>query len=166
MRLNQIFEAIDSTTTHDAPHWDAFHKTGFFGKQGAGCLFLASSSKRVLLGLRSDQCTEPHQYGLFGGAINEGEDPRKGAEREAREETGYTGSLKLMPLLVFRKQSFSYFNFLALVTEEFTPHLNWENDDAVWCDIGHWPQPLHFGVLSIINDPASMQQIMKFAPNK
>ena len=62
-------------------------------------------------------------------------------------------------------RSFRYYNFLAIVPEEFEPDLNWENDAARWVEFGDWPAPMHFGLKALLNDPKSVQ-IMRQAEAK
>jgi 8-oxo-dGTP pyrophosphatase MutT (NUDIX family) len=83
-----------------------------------------------------------------------------------REETGLTtvNEAHLTPLFVFRKDGvFEYHNFLVTLDDEFAPILNWENEAFVWAALGDWPDPLHFGAVSLLEDPRSMQIIREHA---
>jgi 8-oxo-dGTP diphosphatase len=134
--------------------------TIFFGKRGAGVLVQAADTGRVLFGLRSGEVNEPYTWGLWGGKIEDGERPDVGALREFREETGYEGpTRRLVPLLVYRRQGFTYRNYLLSVPHEFQPELGWENDDAVWAKIEDAPQPLHFGLEALLADEKSRRVI-------
>ena len=98
MKIQELFETI-----HDEEHFDALRKTGFFGKQGAGCIFVAKSTGRFLLGLRSEHVEQPGFYGTWGGAIDGNEDPKSATIREVHEETGYNGEiLEIIPLFIFK----------------------------------------------------------------
>jgi 8-oxo-dGTP pyrophosphatase MutT (NUDIX family) len=143
----------------DKVHWDAHAKTGFFGAQGAGCIFFAQDTKRILLMLRSKGVEESGTWGNCGGAHTEQETPLAAATREAREETGYSGDFTMIPALVFVKGTFRYSNYIAVVDKEFTPHLGWEAVDFEWCAVGDWPSPLHFGMRSLFDDAASMNTL-------
>ena len=66
----------------DEDHRKALSDTGFWGKQGAGCIILCRSTKRFLLPLRSSYVREPNTWGVWGGAIDSDEDPQIAAERE------------------------------------------------------------------------------------
>ena len=66
-------------------HGLALEETGFWGRQAAGCLFLAKNTGRILIAHRSWAVLEPGTWGGFGGAIDEGEDPAEAARREALE---------------------------------------------------------------------------------
>jgi hypothetical protein len=52
----------------------------------------------------------------------------------------------MVPLSIFQKDSFRYYNFLAIVDEEFTPQLNWETKEFTWTELDNFPEPLHFGL--------------------
>jgi 8-oxo-dGTP pyrophosphatase MutT (NUDIX family) len=157
MRDNWDLHPDDGRNRHD--HGLALEETGFWGRQAAGCLFLAKNTGRILIAHRSWAVLEPGTWGGFGGAIDEGEDPAEAARREALEETGYDGPGAMVPLLVFRSQSFRYYNFLFVVEREFDPELNWEAQDSAWCRWGDWPEPLHFGLEHLFADAASVSAI-------
>ena len=157
-RYEKLMEAPIDQNERD--HYDALAKTGFYGKQGAGCIIMARDTGRFLLPLRSRYVEEPGTWGTWGGALDRGEDPLEAVEREVHEEAGYAGPVKVYPLYVFTKGSFSYHNFLVVVDKEFRPRLNWETDRANWFDYGDWPQPLHFGLKGLLADRASIHVIM------
>ena len=142
MRLHQIVTES---------HLDALLTTGFWGKQGAGCIIAARDTKRICLPLRSEDVLEPHTWGTWGGAIDNDEDPATAAIREVKEEAGYTGNVELHPLKMFSKGSFRYHNFLAIVDSEFDPDLNWETERFIWTDINDLPTPLHFGLQYVLD---------------
>lgn len=148
---------------NDAEHRAELNRTGFWGKQGAGCIILAKDTGRICLPHRSQYVEQPGTWGTWGGAIDSGEDPRVAAARELREEAGYDGKLKLLPLYVFRHPSgFTYYNFLALVDSEFEPKLDWETQGYRWVEWGDWPTPLHNGLKMLLNDPDSVDTIKKY----
>ena len=149
----------------DGEHARTLQETGFWGKAGAGCIPFANNTKRFLMVLRSMHVEQPNTWGTFGGAIDpDGEpDPAKHAEREFREESQYSGSIiKMVPLVVFRKNSFRYFNFLAIIPNEFTPVLNWESSKAKWVDFDVWPSPLHFGLKFLLDDKDSLNTMRQY----
>lgn len=121
-----------------------------WGRQAAGALPVACSTKRVLLTLRSGDVMEPHTWGLPGGKLEPDETPEEAALREMREEIAYDGELLLVPSFVYRETDFTFHNFLALVTDEFEPELNWESDDYGWFELKKLPTPLHFGVKKLM----------------
>jgi predicted chitinase/8-oxo-dGTP pyrophosphatase MutT (NUDIX family)/uncharacterized ParB-like nuclease family protein/FMN phosphatase YigB (HAD superfamily) len=149
---------------NDAEHAAELGRTGFWGKQGAGCIIMAKDTGRICLPYRSAHVQEPNTWGTWGGAIDGNEDPAVAAKREVQEEAGYDGPVKMVPLLLFKHSSgFRYFNFLALVEREFTPQLNWETQTFDWVQFGEWPAPLHPGLKSLLNDSASIQTIKEYA---
>lgn len=150
---------MEDIADHEADHYRALAKTGFYGRQGAGCIILAHSTGRILLAKRSRAVEQPGTWGGWGGAIDGDENPLDAVKREVREEAGYTGPVDVRPLLVFRKGTFAYHNFLVVVEDEFRPMLNWETEGYRWCDYGNWPSPLHFGLESLFSDADSVATI-------
>ena len=122
----------------------------FWGNEGAGALFVAKDTGRLLLFLRSDMVQEPGTWNLVGGKIDTGENPKEAVAREVSEETGYDGEYKMSLLYTFQHRDFKYHNFLVVVPFEFTPQLNWEHDNSLWVEYGDWPEPLHFGLNDLI----------------
>lgn len=143
----------------DEAHEEALDETGFWGKRGAGCLVLCSSTKRFLLGCRSKDVVEPLTWGTFGGAIDTKENPQAAALRELREETGAPGRPELYPLLVFKSGDFAFHNFLAVVPKEFKPRIDWETSRTEWCNWGDFPNPQHFGLIALLRDRKSLKII-------
>ena len=137
----------------------------FHGSAGAGVIILARSTGRLLMPKRSEEVLEPNTWGVWGGAIDEGEDPKKAARREVAEECGYTGPMELYPIYVYKHAAsgFKYFNFLGVVEDEFTPQLNWETSQADWFDLRKLPTPLHFGIKAVLRDSKALNIIQKFA---
>lgn len=155
--------AVEFLKENDAEHRRELERTGFWGKQGAGCIILAKDTKRICLPHRSSYVEQPDTWGTWGGAIDSGEDPKVSAIRELREEAGYNGKLELIPLYVFKHPSgFTYYNFLALVEEEFAPKLDWETQGYRWVKYGDWPHPLHNGLKLLLGDPESRKTISKY----
>ena len=169
--IDLISEAVDIDTNasppsyedKDADAYETLKTTGFFGKQAAGAILMAKTTGRIMLCLRSAAVLEPFSWGNCGGKRDEAERPVDAAKREVYEETGYTGEISMVPLLVFASGNFRYSNFLAIVEEEFKPHLGWEADRAVWVDFGHWPRPLHFGMEALFSDAESVNVIKHYA---
>jgi 8-oxo-dGTP pyrophosphatase MutT (NUDIX family) len=146
---------------NDAEHTDTLKKTGFWGKQGAGCIILSKSTGKILLPHRSNKTLEPNTWGVWGGAIDGSENPQIAAKREVEEEAGYNGHAAMVPLSVFQKNDFKYHNFLAIVDEEFIPQLNWETQNYVWTTLDELPSPLHFGLQWVLSrDKGKIQSII------
>lgn len=148
----------------DEEHQQALDQTGFWGRAGAGCLIVAKDTGRICIAHRSQHVEQPGTWGTWGGAIDQGEDPKVAAAREVQEEAGYHGKMSLIPLYVFKHHSgFRYYNFLAVVEREFSPSLDWETQGYRWVEFGTWPKPLHHGLVSLLNDPASIRIIAQYA---
>ena len=162
MKLQDLFENTDDDENRRA-HYDALKTTGFWGSAGAGAIFMAKDTGRFLISHRSMAVEQPDTWGTWGGAIDRGENPVDAVKREVREETGYTGNFQIIPLYVFKKDTFRYYNYLVIVDHEFEPHLDWENQGYKWCDYGDWPKPLHFGLVSLLNDPASAETMQELS---
>jgi 8-oxo-dGTP pyrophosphatase MutT (NUDIX family)/GH24 family phage-related lysozyme (muramidase) len=122
----------------------------YFGNAGAGAILIAKDTGRILLAHRSEDVNEPHTWGVWGGKIDVGEAPKEAVAREVEEETGYDGISRISPLYTYRDGDFKYYNFLIIVPFEFTPQLNWESDGSVWVEFGKWPNPMHFGLQTLI----------------
>jgi 8-oxo-dGTP pyrophosphatase MutT (NUDIX family) len=146
----------------ETEHFRALEQTGFYGARGSGCVLMSRNTGRMLLVLRSGNVEEPYTWGNIGGAHNPNEDPLASASREIQEETEYLGDVEMIPLYTFIKGSFVYQNYLGLIDEEFVPHLNWEATTYKWVELDNWPQPLHFGIKALFNDPESYGTLKKF----
>ena len=119
----------------------------YWGKQAAGAVIYCPATHRILLGLRSQHVMEPGTWAGFGGKVEQGEDIEEAMLREVYEETElHPADVTGVQLVwTFKDKSFSYFNYLITVAEEFEPMLSWETDEAGWFDLEDLPQPLHFG---------------------
>lgn len=147
----------------DLKHAQAMRKTGFWGKQGAGSLVLAQETGRILVAHRSAYVSEPNTFGTWGGAIDDGENPKTAALRELREESRYAGAISAVyPLFVFKHPSgFTYHNFLIVVPKEFSPQLDWETQGYKWCE---WPLLLsqkHPGLVALLNHQPSVALVQR-----
>lgn len=143
----------------DDKHQEALEQTGFWGKKAAGAIIKAEDTQRILLGHRSGEVLEPYTWGSFGGAIDSDENIKNAVIREVREEIGSISIVKIIPLYIFKKNNFRYYNFLIVTKNEFDPTLNWENNKAQWFNFGEWPNPLHFGLKALLSDIKSLKII-------
>jgi 8-oxo-dGTP pyrophosphatase MutT (NUDIX family) len=148
MKFIQTFESYQS----------AGNGNMYWGSLGSGILPVCPATGRILVGFRSRHVLEPHTWGTFGGKldIDEGVDEtiKVAAMRELEEETAFTGHMDLVDAFIFRDGSFSYHNFFGVVEEEFTPTLNWENEDAVWYTLEELLElkGKHFGLASLLKN--------------
>jgi 8-oxo-dGTP pyrophosphatase MutT (NUDIX family) len=137
-------------TENDDDHGDALQSTGYWGRQGAGAIVLSLKTGRILLPKRSGGVEQPHTWGVWGGAIDTDENPQNAVKREIAEELGYNLPMRLIPMYVYKDKDFVYYNFLAIVENEFEPKLNWETESYRWIRFGDWPHPLHFGLQALL----------------
>lgn len=159
--LEKLQQSIAENSDDD--HRQQLQKTGFWGRRGAGCLFLARDTKRICIAHRSEHVEQPGTWGTWGGAIDGNESPEVAVQREAHEEAGYSGAMKLVPLYVFKHSSgFTYYNYLAVIESEFTPQLDWETQGYKWITYPRWPQPLHMGMKLLLADPTSVATIEQY----
>lgn len=133
------------------------------GSEGAGVIFIASTTGRVLLGKRSALVDEPHVWATFGGTIRKGETPEDTAKREVMEETGYKAdyNLFLAHTYVATDRNWKFHHFIAVVPYEFEPVLNWEHEDSQWAALVWLPSPMHYGLKDFMANAADLLQDAK-----
>lgn len=119
-------------------------------RKAAGCIIRAEDTGRFLLAKRSSKVDDPYQWGTWGGTAEHGERPEQTAEREFREETQYKGDVTLTRLGLTNRNNLMYITFLGTVPTEFSPEVNWENEDWAWFNTGEWPQPRHWGLAEML----------------
>ena len=143
----------------------------FYGNQGAGILPICIKTGRILVAYRSIDVNEPHTWGIFGGAIDATEyddasrAPEQAAMDEMYEESGYEGSIDIIPAYIFKTPSgsFTYYNFIGLLEHEFEPRLDWETESAKWITLQQLYElkPKHFGLEALIKNSGDI--IEKYA---
>lgn len=139
----------------------------FWGKEGAGLLFICNEDNTVFLVLRSANVMQANTWGTYGGKLEEGETPQQAAFREAKEELGSIPKLgKLIDTIKFKDSNskFIYTTFVYSVSlqdkNNWMPTLNWEADDFEWFPMNELPSNLHFGIKHIIS--LNRKKIPKF----
>jgi len=125
----------------------------YWGQEGAGLLLRTPT--RVLLMHRSPHVNEPNTWGVVGGAVEKGEDPKVAAHREALEELGSVPPYRIVGKFVFKDGGFQYTTLIAQVDEsvpeKWRPRLNWENVDWAWVRRKETKSyRLHFGVKPVL----------------
>jgi len=139
---------------NDDEHWDTLSKTGFWGKQAAGCIFYSLDTNRYLIAHRSNMVQEPGTWGTWGGAMDNDESPTQAVSREIYEETGYNGKVDLKHIWTFQHSSgFKYHNYVAIVPNEFVPTMNWETQGYAWVSLNDLPKPIHSGLAKFLQQP-------------
>lgn len=117
-------------------------------KIGVGTLVVATKTQRVLLNLRAPHKTHSMEWALFGGMMEEGEQPKEALLRELSEEMGEVPDIeRIYPFDVYHSKDghFKYYSFISVVEDEFIPVLNYESCGYCWIDLGQWPRPMHQG---------------------
>lgn len=133
-------------------HADALERTGFWGARGAGCIVVCPKTHRFLLNLRGE-VEQPGTWGVWGGAVDDGEELLDAALREFREESLVSVPLRIPstePCYVFRKGDFSYSTFIVEVDNEFAVRKSKETAGFGWFTLDQLPDPLHFGVVALL----------------
>lgn len=115
----------------------------------SGGIFLSKDTKRFLFLLRAKGKTA-ETWGFVGGKKEPiDKTPYEALIREITEEVGKTPTIrKIVPLELFvsNDQHFQYNTYVIIVDKEFIPTLNDEHCGYAWCDLLHWPKPLHQAV--------------------
>jgi len=154
---DRIVHLVDDWETHS----ESFRRTGFWGAfGGAGGIFLARDTGRLLLTRRSSRVLQPGTWGTVGGALDHGEGPEEAVIRETREELGFqvhSDDLHLCYTFRDEKTKFMYYNYAVFLPEELEPEPNWEVAEHAWVEFGQWPDPLHFGMQAWLQDPEGEQ---------
>ena len=152
---------------NDSEHKETLKRTGFWGNQGAGVLFVSKNARTVLLNHRSNKVEQPGTWGTWGGAIDNNEDPVEAAIREASEESGQTidkSQMKRAYVFTDEKTGFKYYNFFVVFQKEFSPRIPkkhaWETQGWGWFGLDDLPSPLHFGAKALLSDSKSRKLLM------
>lgn len=97
-------------------------------------------------------------WALWGGMMEDGEQPKEALLRELTEEMGFEPDIeKIYPFDVYQSKDkhFKYYSFVCVVNEEFVPILNQESCGYCWINLGEWPKPMHQGAkISFCNTKA------------
>lgn len=114
--------------------------------KAAGVILHSTKTNRYLFVERGDHVKQARTWAGFGGEIDPGETAEEAVLRELEEEAGFSNAVKLKKVYTFNNGKFTYTNYIGTVWDEFTPKLNWENSDFVWCTKDNLPSPLHPGI--------------------
>jgi len=120
-----------------------------------GCLFICKKNNNFLLLRRSNKDPKDYYRGywsLLTGHMDEDELPYQSMDRETSEEIGIEkNTFNFIKYKVYKTYKNNNFHFYyCLVPEEFTPNLNEENMDYMWCNFYELPKPLYPGSEKII----------------
>lgn len=141
----------------------------FWGRAGAGILFVCPDDDTILLGKRAAWVEDPGTWGAPGGSVDGGwrippiDDPVEDmsvfhgtALRETEEECGSLPSgLSLSRFISSEKMGFRYVTYLARLTSE--QKAEWqpvaadgETDEWVWFPLDSLPDPVHPKLMSAL----------------
>ena len=118
--------------------------------KAAGVILHSVKTGRFLFVQRGDRVRQSRTWAGFGGEIDRGETAEEAVIRELEEEAGFSNAIKLKKIYTFNNGKFTYYNYLGMVWDEFTPTLNWENIDYRWCSADNLPSPLHPGIIEML----------------
>jgi ADP-ribose pyrophosphatase YjhB (NUDIX family) len=150
---------------------DKIEKTSIMAdKTGVGALIISSKTKRILLNLRAPHKTHSQQWSLWGGMVENNEQPKDALLRELSEEMNFVPDIeRIYPFDIYQSKDkhFKYISFVAVVEEEFIPELNSESCGYAWINLSQWPKPMHQGAkISFCNSRAEERLRMILAQHK
>lgn len=158
LKLKKIL--IESNNS-DYRHADNL-KNGFWGTGGAGVLPICMETKRFLVCHRGPKVQEPNTFNVWGGAIDDIENPKETAKREFLEETGFDKKIELIPAYIFKAPNgtFTYYNFIGIIKNEFKPILDWESQGYKWLTYDELKMlnNKHFGLATLLRESSSLIQ--------
>jgi len=117
--------------------------------QAVGTAFLSKESGRMLLSYRTNLKSFPHHWCLWSGKIEEGESPIYALLRECNEELAITVPPHMLhPWDIYTNShnNFTFYTFVSVVQDEFSPKLNDESHGYGWFKYDALPRPLHPGI--------------------
>lgn len=125
----------------------------------AFCLIYASSTDRFLVEQRGINVNHPLTFGLFGGAIDDGESPKQAICRELKEETGLVVSKFDYKMKLGRSPVHLY---AKIIRREFIPNLSWESAAYRWVDDVTSMKPLHKKMKQYVSDIRNLQAFIRY----
>jgi 8-oxo-dGTP pyrophosphatase MutT (NUDIX family)/GNAT superfamily N-acetyltransferase len=166
---------------------DGYDENGYWAGDGGGAsgiLPICSTTGRIGLAWRSSAVSQGDCWGTIGGVIQKGMNAQESAKMELAEETGYQGSLRLIPAFTFQDGSFKYQNFIGLVPSEFALHpmsggghgvdfadetdaLEWVTWEQLQVELEHNGGTFHSGLVKLIEQSGdAIRQICEASSNK
>ena len=168
--LNNLLENINilelKKHTGDYEEYDNTSGQPFWGNFTVGCLIISKNDKKILVMHRSKYVNESLQYGTISGKIDNEKEMNLQSEvkREIKEETGYSGNIKLIKAFIFKTKGFEFHNFIGIIENPFKPIYNWESDGHKWLTLEELMKlnNKHFGLKKLLNDSNSLEIIKKY----
>jgi len=125
------------------------------------CLIYCKTTDRFLMEYRSKDVSNPHQYGFFGGGVEDGESKIAAMTRELREETGLVARSFDYALKMSSKKPIHL--FVKIMKNEFKPRLSWESESYRWVQDLADVQPLHSKILNSYGEVRRLMQATRVA---
>jgi len=123
------------------------------GGLAAGILHVAPDGHVLLLYRAPTEENYAGHWALPGGKGDDGETPEECADRECREEIGYSSDIPLKSLDQRETPNGMQFHtFVRPTFEKFTPKLNAEHSGHIWTSLDKLPSPLHPAVARTLNE--------------
>jgi 8-oxo-dGTP pyrophosphatase MutT (NUDIX family) len=178
MNLQSNFLRTITAKERELPSSDRFDEEGYWAGEGngaSGVLPICENTGRICLAWRNVEVHSGNCWGTLGGALKKEVSPSESAVIEMREETGYAGTVTLHPAFVFSDRSFTYSNFIGLVTDEFSfdpkEEHAWETDFIEWFSLDDIeammkvsPSSFHAGLITLFEE--SKELIEKYAKRR
>jgi len=161
---NKLQKIVSQYEVHDNDAGE-----NFWGNVGAGVLPICITTKKILLAMRSAYVNEPNTWGVIGGKVDDEKSMNieKEVKRELKEESNYKGPIKLIPAYIFKAPSgsFTYYNFIGLIPDEFDLKTDWETKYFKWMTFDEMmkAKPKHFGLKTLLKDRKSLKLIKRYS---
>ena len=131
-------------------------------------VIVIDSENRILLGKRSQKVSNGGQWGLFGGTIDDGENPANGAARELHEEIGLRAKPRKLRFLWRNEhpgdKRHSYYYRLNM-NGKGRPKvkINWETEKAKWFSLkdARKLSSKHFTLVDMLNKAEAAKKLFK-----
>lgn len=106
--------------------------------KAAGIIPIAADTGRILLNRRGPKLNDPFKLSCWGGYCALGETCEENAIREFGEESGYSGSIQLVKILIDQNptKKVTFTTFVGVIPNEFDPILDDESDGYIWISSG------------------------------
>jgi 8-oxo-dGTP pyrophosphatase MutT (NUDIX family) len=123
------------------------------GGLAAGIIHVAPDGMVLLLHRSPSEENYGSHWALPGGRGEDGESPEECADRECREEIGYSSDIPLK-LLDQREtpNGMQFHTFVRPTFDKFTPKLNDEHSGHLWTSLDKLPSPLHPAVARTLHE--------------
>lgn len=115
---------------------------------GAGIIVVTPDGDALFLKRKGGDASGT--WGIPAGKVEQDEEPAAAARREFLEETGFLAKWEVTPLMRETRDGVDFSTFGQKIGDRFDPVLNDESEEYVWAPLDDPPQPLHPGVLALL----------------